>query len=63
MLAIEVNPTVIFPEDEEESELSLSIDEEMEFAADVPTRGDSKKWKIVHQTEHLTGFNNCAACE
>lgn len=60
---IEVNPRVIFPEDVEDSESAMSEDEDVEFAADVPTRGDSEKWRIIHQVEHLTGFNNCAACE
>ena len=58
-----MNPRVIFPEDVEQSESEVSEDEEVEFAADVPTRGDPEKWRIIHQTEHLTGFKNCAACE
>jgi hypothetical protein len=41
----------------------MSIEEEVQFDPDVPARGDSKKWKIIHETEHLTGFKNCSACE
>lgn len=60
----EVNPRILFPEDEEESESELSVEYEgVQFAADVPDRGDPKKWRIVHESEHLTGFNNCSVCE
>lgn len=61
-LTIEVNPRVIFPEDEDESDHELSVDEGISFAPDVPARGDPEKWRIIHQAEHLTGFNNCSVC-
>ena len=63
MSTIEVNPRIIFAEDDASSEQSMSADEDVEFAANVPARGDSKRWRIVHQAEHLTGFKSCAACE
>jgi len=46
-LTIEVNPRVIFPEDEEESVHEVSVDEEVQFAPAVPARGDPNKWKII----------------
>lgn len=61
-LTIEVNPRVIFPEDEEESDHEVSVDDEVQFAPDVPARGDPNKWKIIHKAEHLTGYDYCSVC-
>lgn len=47
-ITFEVNPRVRFPEDVEESEDELSVDDEVQFASDVPARGDPKKWRIIH---------------